>query len=256
MNVQLRNSLWNLVADEFHQHIMSWYNTLKILYVGYYKEPIDSLPGERSCRENFRQRFFQSQWFQVYNLIEFVLENMSTITDGKLQSKVFEQKLNTILERELSGFRSVNGQLIPITNESEIEAIRGAMSSSASLGFSGINQHFAESLRMLAKKPEPDYRNSIKESISAVEALCKLLTGEKSGGIDKALAKLSTSISLHQALKTGILNLYGYTSDEDGIRHPILEDSKAGFAEAKFMLVACSALVNFIIDKAREASML
>ena len=101
-----------------------------------------------------------------------------------------------------------------------------------------------------------DLGNSLKESISAVESACKLLIGEKSGGLDKALAKLDAQISLHPALKKSLLSLYGYTSDESGIRHAILETSNIGFAEAKFMLVTCSALLNFFLDKARQAKLI
>jgi hypothetical protein len=49
--------------------------------------------------------------------------------------------------------------------------------------------------------------------------------------------------------------LYGYTSNEHGLRHGLLEaDAKAGFAEAKFMIVACSAFVSFLIARAAESS--
>lgn len=52
------------------------------------------------------------------------------------------------------------------------------------------------------------------------------------------------------------MKLYGYASDEDGIRHPILDSTNVGFAEAKFMLVSCSAFVNFILEKVQEAKLL
>jgi hypothetical protein len=64
-------------------------------------------------------------------------------------------------------------------------------------------------------------------------------------------------VGLHPALEKAFLSLYGYSSDEDGIRHPILDDpSSVGFDEAKFMLVACSAFVNFLIAKAGAAGLL
>ena len=80
----------------------------------------------------------------------------------------------------------------------------------------------------------------------------RLLTGQTSGGIDKAIAILERAGSLHPSFKVAISKLYGYTSDEGGIRHCIIEeDSNVGFAEAKFMLVACSAFVNMLIDSSR-----
>jgi hypothetical protein len=107
----------------------------------------------------------------------------------------------------------------------------------------------------VSKRPDPDYRNSIKESISAVEALVKQLSGETGGGITKALAVLEKKIRFHGAFKAAVEKLYAYTSDEGGIRHPILEESTVGYDEAKFMLVTCSALVHFMIAKASEARM-
>lgn len=109
--------------------------------------------------------------------------------------------------------------------------------------------HIGKALRLLSLKPDPDYHNSIKESISAVESACKVLTGDKSGGLAKALKKLCSSMPMHQSLQDAILKLYGYASNENGIRHAILDSSDVGFSEAKFMVVVCSAYVNFIADK-------
>jgi hypothetical protein len=103
---------------------------------------------------------------------------------------------------------------------------------------------------LFSQKPKPDFRNSIKESISAVESAAKLISGLPGGGLDAALETLRQQITIHPALKQGFLKLYGYTSDADGIRHSLLEvGSNAGFDEAKYMLVACSAFTNYLISK-------
>lgn len=116
----------------------------------------------------------------------------------------------------------------------------------------GTAEHLETAITLLSQKPKADYRNSIKESISAVESIVKQLTGGENGGMDKALAKLEAKVKFHGAFKSGLLSLYGYTSDEHGIRHAILEEPNVGFDEAKFMLVSCSALVNFLISKANK----
>lgn len=41
--------------------------------------------------------------------------------------------------------------------------------------------------------------------------------------------------------------MYGYTSDTDGIRHDFGNDSQVYFEEAKYMLVSCSAFMNYLI---------
>ena len=45
-----------------------------------------------------------------------------------------------------------------------------------------------------------------------------------------------------------------YTSDAAGIRHALLEDPNLDAEDAKFMLVACSAFINYLWAKAAEAN--
>jgi len=61
--------------------------------------------------------------------------------------------------------------------------------------------------------------------------------------------KLEEQIGLHPALKASFSSLYGYTSDEGGIRHALMEEEKVDFNDAKFMLVVCSAFVSFVLSK-------
>ena len=65
------------------------------------------------------------------------------------------------------------------------------------------------------------------------------------------IKKLEDEIALHPALRTAFSNLYGYTSDQDGIRHAILDAKEITFEDAKFFLVVCSAFVNFVRVRVR-----
>jgi hypothetical protein len=103
---------------------------------------------------------------------------------------------------------------------------------------------------LFSDRKTPDYRNSIKESISAVEALCVIITGDQSATVGKALAEIEKKYSIHKALRTGLSAIYGYSSDSGGIRHALLEGGTVvTFEEAKFMLVSCSAFINYLIAK-------
>jgi hypothetical protein len=50
--------------------------------------------------------------------------------------------------------------------------------------------------------------------------------------------------------------MYGYTSDESGIRHGMLDDPNVGFPEAKFMIIACSAFANYLVLKADSVGLI
>ena len=119
----------------------------------------------------------------------------------------------------------------------------------------GFRTHLKTALHLLGKRPAPDYRNAVKESISAVESVAKQLSKNESQGLAGALDELGKRGPIHGALKSAFLKLYGYTSDADGIRHAILDEPNVDFDEAKYMVVACSAFVNYLVTKANTAKL-
>ena len=90
-----------------------------------------------------------------------------------------------------------------------------------------------------------NYRNSIKESISAVESIARVVSGRDKATLGDALKAIKRG-QLHPALKEGFLKLYGYTSDEQGIRHAMLDEPNLTAADARYFLVSCSSFVNYL----------
>ena len=57
---------------------------------------------------------------------------------------------------------------------------------------------------------------------------------------------------MHKALKEAFCKLYGYASDEGGIRHAEgMFESNVSFEDAKYFLVSCCAFVNYLISACR-----
>lgn len=262
MSNELRNNLWNLLIMNIfvfeESHTSKYKLIMKYLCVNLIKDTIDTIPNYDGDRLRWLRGIFfdkKTPWWQIYNIIEFMANNCGRLIPWA-DPKKFCDRTNIFLENEMSGYRFIDGVLAPITNQHEIDAIHEAMAKAQSKGLNGTRQHLATAVDLMSKRPDPDYRNSIKESISAVESVCKQITGEAGGGLDKAMSKLDLAVGFHGAFKAGILSLYGYTSDESGIRHAILDEPNLGLDEAKFMLVSCSALVNFIIMKAEKAGLI
>lgn len=109
--------------------------------------------------------------------------------------------------------------------------------------------------KLLANRQAPDYRNSIKESISAVEALCSIIAGQTKASLGVALKTVENKVAIHGALKAALGQLYGYTSDADGIRHALLDESDLDLADAQFMLVSCSGFITYLLAKAVKAGL-
>ena len=226
MNSELRNSLWNTLDVQiwsldnlYVQYRMGSFS--RALWFDFFKKPIDSRPATNDwILKEIRDYFFDSAWYEVYDFLEFVVEYYQR-DDSRLV-----MILNSILERELSGYRFVSGRLTDITNAQEIEMLETTLTGSQ---FAGVDTHLQQALNLYANREKPDYRNSIKESISAVESMAKIVSREPKATLGDALKEIEKNGLLHKSLKQGFLSLYGYTSNADGIRHAIMEKPKTQF---------------------------
>lgn len=192
------------------------------------------------------------EWYKVLDLLEFVIKYMHKYDANKAYKcppvDVFISFLNEEFERLHFAYRIVNYEIVEINSEQEIKAIEKAIESSPQ----NVKMHLNSALEKYALRPNGDYRNSIKESISAVEAFCREKTGESTFG--KALSKLEKkNIIIPQSLKSAFSKLYEYTNHADtGIRHALMDDEgkyTPTADEALFMLVSCSAFINYLSKK-------
>ena len=254
MDDNLRNGIWSLFTiylwnqvdySSYQSHGNINTSNLKTLIIAYwlnfFKQPIDTIPIQfEKVLYKVRSSFFNCEWHEVYSFIEETLENYPR--EFKKNKEFFTKELNNCLEKENSAYRIINNEITPITSEQEIQSIEDALKNTNQ--YSGVQQHLNQALKLMSDRQNPDYRNSIKESISAVESICKIVTNEDKATLGKALKIIEDKHGLHAALKGSLSQLYGYTSDADGIRHAMLEESNLSYIDAKFMLVACTNFIN------------
>lgn len=253
----LRHSIWNLLIGVLGTHGDEWKLAARFLAASFFKVPADSLPMQGyECREVVKTWYYKLQWYEVLNFLEFVSQGHYDLGHGRIISDRFIDEADIVLAREASGYRFINKRLEPISNETEIQAITDALKESSKPGLEGVRFHLAKALDLLAQRPNPDHHNVIKEAITAVEAAVKLIARTHSGGLKDALTELTKKVPLTPAMTQAFLKLYGYTSGPEGIRHPMLEEASVGFDEAKFMILACSGFVNYLIAKASSAGLL
>jgi hypothetical protein len=125
--------------------------------------------------------------------------------------------INRVLEKEMSAYRLINGDIIEITS--------------------------------------PIGRIPIIETQSKnLFQLCQAITEDSTATLGTAIKRLTKQgIQLHSAMEGAWGKLYGYTSDQRGIRHALSDGEDISFAEAKYMLVSCSAFVSYLIQLAQDA---
>jgi hypothetical protein len=134
-----------------------------------------------------------------------------------------------------------------------LETLKRAFADLAATEFHGARAHLRNAAEELTTGR---YADSIRESIHAVESVARTLAQD--GKLSNALAKLEQSAKIHGGMKAGFNSLYGYTSDEQGIRHAHLNEPTAqpDETDALFMIGACAAFVSYLIGKARSAGLL
>lgn len=250
----LKTRIWNV----FRIHLSKISNErkqiarfLKNLWDKLFKEKIDILISNpfiflwfpEKLIPLIGEKYIKLNWFEVYDFIEFVLkefpdrEKINALVNG----------LNEVLKEERAPYQITNCVVTPLTNEGEIKEIEKALNPPDK--FDPVRHHLKKSLEKLSERKNPDYANSIKESILAVESLAQIITGK-----DKALSGLIQSLkNVHYNLREGFKELYNWTSKEGGIRHAKSGKTlEPGMVEARYMLVTVSAFVNYVIAKYSE----
>lgn len=249
----LRTKLWNVlkvtVWDNYNPHNRQLIEVSKKidamvrrLWFHFFNRDLDSLPGflpryhgdKDTAYLHLKSFFFSCKWFELYDFIEEI-----SINPSELISEETKEWINNILEEQNAAYRFVGKEIVEITDKQEIVAIEEGLEHPEKV----VCTHLETALRMLSDKQSPDYRNSIKESISAVEAACRLASGKETATLGDALKKIQ---NVHPALSKAFNQLYGYTSDESGVRHSLIDESNITYADAKFMLVTCSAFVSYL----------
>lgn len=254
MDAALKNALWNTThaafwSESYDQMILledtSYGYLLRKAWVDHFFQPIQKLPTTSDyAYEAIHRKYEAASWAEVYDFIEFAANQEI----GESIRREFIAACNKTLAGHLSAYRFIETTLAPITSEEEIIAIEQALSHGDT--FKPVVTHLDTALARLGDRNSPDYRNSIKESISALEALCKIVTGDSKATLGQTLKK----IGVHPALEKGFSAIYGWTSDDGGIRHALSDEPTVNADDAKFFLVACSAFVNYLIAKSSTVS--
>jgi len=259
----LRNHLWNALTIFYFERFGDWVYSaehsirllINMIWVNYYNNRIDELDRYAPKLLNkLKDDFLTSNWNEMLDILEFIPNNYSNGDwESNLDNEInqeFYSFANEILKKHLSAYRFVDNLIMEISSEEEIVSIEEALQETSK--YKPVQTHLRRALELLSDRKNPDYRNSIKESISAIESLSCIITDNPKATLGNALKVIERKHALHSALKTSFSNLYGYSSDSGGIRHSLLDESKLKQEDAKFMLVVCSAFVNYLLVKTSE----
>ena len=253
-----RTRIWNLFFVHLRQSMSrddrlgwgswiggDWVDVFQAAHAKFDVLPLDdwSTDFEPFCKD-LRKRIESLPFKKVFDLIQFVLRHPRCP-----QGFVTEMKC-TFADSRLAYTLEVGPPptIVPAATPEEGAAVVKSLQLLRQAGLNGSAAHLRKASECIN---EGDWAGSVRESIHAVESVARKLDPEAAQTLGPALRSIERRGALHPALKKAFDTLYGYTSNEQGIRHALLDqtDTKVGQDEAVFMLGACASFASYLWRK-------
>ena len=212
------------------------------LHVLFFKEPADTFNYGADENEQRLNVFIQrADIGELFDLVEFFVRHPGCSDE---------------LKRELAGafvtaraaYRVFDNKYIAaIGTEEQAAAFERAIADAEAKNATAARKQLIAAGVALRNS---DWAGSVRESIHAVEAMAvRLAPGTDTLGA--ALKVLEQRGHLHGGLKAAFGSLYGYSSDEEGVRHALVfgDEAQVDEADALFMLGACASFVSYLLAR-------
>jgi hypothetical protein len=182
---------------------------------------------------------------QVFDLVEFIVRNKNF--DAEARAEVTEAFVDA-----RSAYRVYDNLIVAIGTEEQGAAFICAVADAETHSSAGARKHLIDAAAALRNG---DWAGSVRESIHAVEAVAVRLAPGGKDTLGDALKIIEKNGHLHGALKNAFGQLYGYSSDQEGVRHALVFDGapKVDEADALFMLGACASFVSYLLARVPAA---
>lgn len=180
----------------------------------------------------------------LFDLVEFFIRHPGCSIELK-------GDLASAFETSRAAYRIFDSQIIAIGVEEQAAAFARAVAETDTANSVAARSHLIAAGLALRNSNWP---GSVRESIHAVEAMATRLA-PKTQTLGKALTALEKQGHLHGGLKAAFSQLYGYSSDEEGVRHALVfnEEAKVDEADALFMLGACASFVSYLLARGTQS---
>lgn len=243
----LRREIYNVVyryCDSYHVDEYSKYVIAKIL-----KKPEDEMSSFFSNQaKHFKAVILGGKFFLVLDLLEELIND-------RVFEEPFLKKFEDLFDQYAAAYWLDTSQkpyhFFPRASKEQGDATQEAIETIRAGGLDGSATHLHQAAEHINVG---QYADSIVDSIHAVESVARTIAPSNSKSLGPALDSLENSGLLkHPALKEAFKKLYGYTSDEQGIRHALLTNDApdVGRDEAVFMFGACASFAAYLVNKQR-----
>ncbi|HXH15656.1 MAG TPA: hypothetical protein VNJ10_05945 [Sphingomonas sp.] len=251
LSPQLKALLWDAIHKSFMDHVKNkTHSTIKYLL-----SPWTTLVREYWVRRLFRNVDEVGDWRWSFQVVKTIMTSDSHLTVFNFVQFLLERDdipnglsgaIQIALHESRAAYRVIDRLMVPVASDEQAHAVQIALATVATSPAKGAATHLRNAAGYLT---QGRWSDSVRESISAVEGIAKSIE-PTADTLGPALAKLKTSISLNPTLASAFGKLYGYSSDEKGIRHALVFDGQPNVTErdALFMFGSCASFVAFLVS--------
>lgn len=207
----------------------------------------------------------QDEWWEFFDLIEYAFVGLRDAVSTKVGKPPltlridnvavnhFERQVNDVLNIHHIGYRMRNGKMERVVAPSTQAEIDKAKKLLAEPEFAGAAEHFAKAIEFFGKRPKADYENCVKEAVSAIESVARIICGKPKETLSKLIPQLVQQGVLVKPLNGVVERLYAYRGDAPGAAHGKTGvESPIGVPEAEFVLGLSASTINYLIRKRQE----
>lgn len=193
----------------------------------------------------FKELITGGNYHKVLTLIEFVLRHQYCSKNlRKALIAVFDNAPVAYFVKKVTGCFTI----MPRMSKESGEATQHAIQAIQNADMTGASTHLRQAAEHINAQ---QFADSIVDSIHAVESVARMIDPKAKRTLGPALDSLERAKLLHPAIKEAFSKLYGYTSDEQGIRHALLnkDSPDVDLDEAMFMFGACASFAAYLVNK-------
>ncbi|MDO6684567.1 MULTISPECIES: AbiJ-NTD4 domain-containing protein [unclassified Agarivorans] len=211
-----------------------------------------------TCWDALKFRLMGLEWYQFYDFVEVTaikikekeVEYNSAWDNSRFESYMFpsyRQKVNDLFSQHKIQWKLNDGGKLETSLPKDLETRVSAIDYALQDKFEPARIHYSKA-RSYILSPSKDPENSIKESVSAVESVCKAIY-PKCATLGDALKSMRKEQLISPMLVTVFEKFYAYTSAEPAIRHGSHKMSGVDEMDAELALHMSAAFIRTIISR-------
>lgn len=265
-----RNALLHLLMDLVEkEYVTSWVQVSRELQRIGRRPPMEydrSKTSDLKAAKNDAQSYVQDiEWDKAYDFCERLYSHLASavvqewnndyeeITSRAGVQAYIAEELQRIFAEESLAFEFSDGKVVRRGRKHTVEVTTRAQVVLGDPKLVGARKHYEKAMAFFRHPSKPDYENSVKEAVCAVEAAGKALFPSAKAATLGDLARWfsgSGDIAIPKALVQTVTGIYGYRNGGDGVGHGGSSGGVATVEVAEYVLAVTASQIIYFVDLA------